>query len=330
MTVRFRFAAADLLRCRFATSPLFETVNAVRAFADPRQRVYLRPWWRVVRSAPPAPVLVALNPVNPAGAEVPDFLSQPPAAPAPRFEDQLAEVRTTPVAHVVAELRRCRDTQPDRRARALIDELLADPAAGRDRLADALAAAWRQLVLPWWPKVRELLDADIAHRSRLLAGRGLGHVIDGLDERVSWAADSIAVRTSNDGECPLDGRGLVLMPSAFIWPAVVAVVEPPWLPTLVYPARGIGALWGERGADPPAAVARLLGRTRALLLAELAEPATTTALAARHGLSASGVSAHLAALHGAGLVGKRRHRHEVRYGRTALGDALIAGIMPGD
>ena len=328
MPIRFRFASADLLRCRFATSPLFETVNAVRAFADPRQRAYLRPWWTVVRSAPPAPELLALHPVNPAGAEVPDFLSPPPSGPAPRFEDQLAGVRTTPLPQVVAELRRCRDTQPDRRARARIDELLADPAAGRERLADALAAAWQQLVLPWWPLLRELLDADIAHRSRLLAGRGLGHVVDGLDERVSWAADTVAVGTSNDGECVLDGRGLVLMPSAFIWPTVAAVVEPPWLPTLVYPVPGIGGVWSERRADPPAALARLLGRTRALLLDGLAEPATTTTLAARHRLSASGVSAHLAALHGAGLVGRRRHRHEVRYGRTALGDALVAGIMP--
>jgi hypothetical protein len=329
MTIRFRVAPADLLRCRFATSPLFETVNAVRAFVDERQRAYLRPWWAIVRSAPPAPALVALTPVNPAGAEVPDFLS-PPSGPAPRFEDQLAEMRATPADHVAEELLQCRNTQPDRPARALIDELLADPAAARDRLAGDLAAAWRNLVLPWWPRIRELLDADIAYRSRLLAEHGLGRVVSALDERVTWAGDAINVRIPSAGECVLDGRGLVLMPSAFVWPSVVAVIRPPWLPTLVYPARGIGELWGERAGDPPAGLARLLGRTRALLLAALAEPAATTTLATRHGLSASGVSAHLAALHAAGLVGKRRHRHEVRYRRTALGDALVAGVMPGD
>jgi DNA-binding transcriptional ArsR family regulator len=328
MSIYFRFAAADLLRSRFATSPLFETVNAVRAFVDERQRPYLGPWWRMVRAAPPAAALVALNPVNPAGAEVPDFLSPPPTAHAPRFEDQLATMRATPAEQVARELRRCRDTQPDARARDLIDDLLGDPAAARDMLAGALEDAWRHLVRPWWPRIRELLDADIAYRSRLLVESGLGHVVDDLHEDVSWADDAIVLRGRSHQECLLDGRGLVLMPSAFIWPFVVVGIQPPWLPTLIYPVRGIGELWGERVGDPPAALARLLGRTRALLLDNLAEPAATTTLAARHGLSASGVSAHLAALHSAGLVVRRRHRHEVRYSRTALGDALTAGIMP--
>ena len=53
----------------------------------------------------------------------------------------------------------------------------------------------------------------------------------------------------------------------------------------VYPARGIGELLGGRhGRAPPPSLARLLGRTRALILTDLAEPASTTALAARHGL----------------------------------------------
>jgi DNA-binding transcriptional ArsR family regulator len=332
MSVRFRFSSADLLRCRFATSPLFETVNAARAFVDPRQRPYLGPWWRAVHTTPP-PVLIAVNPVNPVnpmGAEVPDFLSPVPSGHAPRVQDQLAGVRATPAAQVEEELRRCRDTQSDRRARDHVDELLKDPAAARDELADALDAAWRSLVLPWWPRVRELLDADIAYQSRQLAEHGLGHVVAELHEDVSWTDDAIMVRTRYHRECALDGRGLVLMPSAFVWPFAVAGTEPPWPPTLIYPARGIGELWGQRRGEAPAALAQLLGRTRALLLTDLAEPASTTALAARHGLSASGVSAHLAALHDAGLVVKRRHRHEVRYGRTALGEALVRRVMPED
>ncbi|HEY7485908.1 MAG TPA: DUF5937 family protein [Streptosporangiaceae bacterium] len=329
MPIRLRFTAADLLGCRFATSPLAETVSAVRAFVDPRQRAYLGPWWDAVRHTPPDPVLTAVTPVNPLGAEVPDFLSPPPSGAAPRIEDQLAEVRAASVAHVAAELRRCRDTQPDKLARTRIEGLLADPEAARHRVADELANAWRDLVLPWWPRIRELLDADVAYRSRLLAGHGLGHVVADLDDRVSWADDTIVVRSRAEQECALAGRGLVFMPSAFIWPGIAAVIESPWRPTLVYPARGIGELWRERG-DPPAALARLLGSTRALLLDDLAEPLSTTVLAARHGLSAGGVSAHLAALHGAGLLVRRRHRHEVRYARTALGDALATGIMPED
>jgi len=41
------------------------------------------------------------------------------------------------------------------------------------------------------------------------------------------------------------------------------------------------------------------------------------------------VSSHLQALHGAGLLVRRRAGHEVRYVRTPLGDALVAGHRAG-
>lgn len=106
-------------------------------------------------------------------------------------------------------------------------------------------------------------------------------------------------------------------------------MDRPWQPTLIYPARGIGALLGGRAAAS-APLARLLGRTRALVLTDLADPASTATLAARHGLAASTVSAHLTALEGAGLLTRRRHGHEVRYRRTPLGRALAEGLMPGE
>jgi predicted MarR family transcription regulator len=45
----------------------------------------------------------------------------------------------------------------------------------------------------------------------------------------------------------------------------------------------------------------------------------------RQGVAASGVSAHLKALHASGLVTHRREGHEVRYIRTPLGEGLVAG-----
>jgi DNA-binding transcriptional ArsR family regulator len=185
-------------------------------------------------------------------------------------------------------------------------------------------------VLPWWPRIRELIGADVEHRSRLLAAHGLGHVVAGLHERIRWDGDAVVIRPGHeDVEREFGGDGLILMPSAFVWPSVTAIVDRPWQPTLVYPARGIGALLG--GPVPaPAPLTRLLGSTRARILAGLADPATTAALAARHGLAPSTVSAHLSALHGSGLLTRRRDGHEVRYGRTPLGQALVDGVMPGE
>ena len=124
-----------------------------------------------------------------------------------------------------------------------------------------------------------------------------------------------------DRTAGLRGRGLVLMPSAYTWSAVAALSDEPWQPAIVYPARGIAGLW-QQAPPPPGALARLLGRTRALLLANLGQPASTSTLAALHGLSPSGTSGHLTAMRDAGLVTGTRHGHEIRYARTRLGTEL--------
>ena len=112
------------------------------------------------------------------------------------------------------------------------------------------------------------------------------------------------------------------MPSVFTWPAAVVVTDRPWQPTIVYPVRGIAGLWSTPQRDP-VTLARLLGATRAAVLAGLDAPASTTDLAARLGLSPSGASRHLVALRDAGLLTTARHGHEVRYRRTRLGTALL-------
>jgi DNA-binding transcriptional ArsR family regulator len=112
------------------------------------------------------------------------------------------------------------------------------------------------------------------------------------------------------------------MPSAYIWPNVAAICDEPWQPTIVYPARGIEELW-QAPEVPPASLARLLGRTRALILASVDRPISTAALAALTELSPAGASRHLVALRDAGLVSTTRRGHEVLYRRTALGNALL-------
>ena len=115
------------------------------------------------------------------------------------------------------------------------------------------------------------------------------------------------------------------MPSVFVWPDVVSGFAPPWQPTVLYPARGMGGLWQRPTTDSAEALARLLGANRAAVLGELDEPASTTALAARLRLAPSSVSAHLSALRDAGLLTSRRVRHQVLYERTPLGIALLGG-----
>jgi len=314
----------DLLAVRFACSPVWETQAAVRSLIDARARSYHEPWHRLVRERVARLDLLPLLAVQPLRGFVPDFLTPPPRTPWPRLRDQLAEIRSTPPAQVAHELELCRETVENERYRRLLDSFLADPAKARDLLAARLHETWIQLVAPFWVRVRSLLDRDIEQRSRTLVRHGLRRVLDELHPRIRWTKRGLSCADRSGRTVEVDERGLVLMPSAYLWPYIAAIVDEPWLPTIVYPARGIAELWRTPTA-PPDALARVLGRTRALVLASLDRPLSTMALAALIELSPAGASRHLLALRDAGLVSTTRHSHEIRYSRTELGSALLQG-----
>jgi DNA-binding transcriptional ArsR family regulator len=310
----------DLGTIRFARSPAWETMQAARLLIDPRGRSYHEPWHATARQADTGE-LAPLFAVSPLRGWVPDFISPPPRVPAPTLEDQLAEIRATPAEHVARDLIRCHGTVTGE-ARQIVAAMLPDPEGARDALAGLIERAWQQLVAPFWPDIEALIDADVAYRSRQLADRGLRPMLEGIDPRITWREDGVHLADKVPDAVELRGRGLVLMPSAFSWPLVIAISAEPWQPTIAYPARGIAGLW-EKPAPAPGALVRLLGTTRATLLASLERPASTTALARRHDMSASGISRHLIALKDAGLADGTRHGHEVRYALTTLGGELI-------
>jgi DNA-binding transcriptional ArsR family regulator len=169
--------------------------------------------------------------------------------------------------------------------------------------------------------VRALLDADVGFQTRRLAEGGLDRLFAELHPTLRWHDNTLTRQRGDDDHRDLDGEGLVLMPSSFKWDQVVVVMDPPWQPTVIYPARGIGTFWQAARGTTDTALARLIGRTRACLLIDLTEPTTTTALAHRHALAPGTVSEHLSVLREAGFVVGERYRHEIRYRRTALGAA---------
>ncbi|HEY7143613.1 MAG TPA: DUF5937 family protein [Streptosporangiaceae bacterium] len=312
----------DLLTVRFAVSPAWETQAAVQALADERGRAYHQPWVVAVRARAARLDLAPLMAALPRCGYVPDFLTPPPRTSRPGLAAELAQIRATDPAHVARELERCRETvdnEPDRR---LLSCLLADPQRARDLLAARLRDAWASLVAPYWARIRALLDHDVEERSRALTRHGLRRVLDELHPKLRWTTPGLSLADHSDRTVQAGGRGLLLMPSAYLWPHVASTVEEPWLPTIIYPAAGIAGLW-QPPAAPPRALSRLLGRTRARVLTALDQPISTTALAAVTELSPAGVSAHLLALRDAGLVSAARHGHEVRYHRTELGSALL-------
>lgn len=312
----------DPFPVRFAWSPLWETAHAARTFFDDRARRYHRVWHQLVADRVARIDLEPLAAVQPLRGYVPDFLAPPPRTASPRVRDQLAEVRATPAGQVEEELRRCRANIEDPRYGPMLDGFIRDPAGARDLLAGCLQEVWTELVAPFWVRIRALLDQEIQERSRRLARYGLRRALDDLHPRIGWLRQGLTVRDGDTRTVEVGERGLVLMPSAYVWPAVAAIIDPPWQPTIAYPARGIAELW-RAPVPPPDALGRLIGRTRALVLAGLDRPTSTQTVAAQLGLSPAGTSGHLIALRDAGLVSTTRHGHEVLYRRTALGTNLL-------
>ncbi|MGW7091295.1 DUF5937 family protein [Streptomyces sp. NPDC054874] len=323
MPFQLHFGESDLLRCRFALSPLFETQEAVRTLHRTGRHGYHLPWLRRIREASGALDLEPLWLLMPAVGHNPDFICPPPIGPLATFEEEIAAVRAVDPEVARADMALALADRPGGTASATGRRLLADPARAVRELADLLERAWQALIEPYWPRLRALLEADIAYHSRRLADSGLEQLLGELSPRLSWNGSTLTVAgTQGDHERVLGGQGLVLMPSVFVWPEVVGGHEEPWRPGLIYPARGIGGLWSESGDRTPETLARLLGRVRADVLCALDEPAGTSALAHRLGLAPSSVSAHLSVLRGAGLLASRRYGHQVLYERTPLGIAL--------
>ena len=319
------FGRDDPARVRFVVSPVWETMTALRVLLEPHRRSYHLPWLDLVRPDLDRLDLWPLLVLSPRNGWTPDFLSPAPGGPGTDIADQLAQVRATAPEQVAREVRRSLTERSGEPAPDAAWRLLDDPVATRGVLADVLEQCWQLLIAPHWPRLWDLLQADVLYRTQRLGDYGLERMLDDLDPRARWTGHTIVIDAPTASRHRLDGAGLLLMPSVFVWPDLAAVIDPPAQPTLVYPARGIAELWQPAPTRHSDALARLLGRTRAALLESLAEPTSTHTLARRHGLAPSTASEHLAALHDAGLVTRRRHRHAVLYQQTPLGTELACG-----
>ncbi|WP_240116377.1 MULTISPECIES: helix-turn-helix domain-containing protein [unclassified Streptomyces] len=323
--IEFRFAVGDLATTSFAYSPLQEAVFSLRCLHDPARYPHHRPWLRRIRphlDLLDRDLLTAL--VSP-WLWIPDFLTPRPHRARPGFAEELDRLAATPPDVVDADFRATYRTP--QALPPVVDRGLADPGAFLDRITTVLDAYWHTcLAAAWWPRAQTILEADLAHRGRVLAEQGAGALFAGLDDRLTWTSGLLRLSTRDTLPAPwtdvgVDGRGMVLLPTFFARGAQ-PLLDPTRPPVLMYPARGRARLSEEPPPVTDEALARLLGRPRARLLVLLAEPASTTELAHRLDVTPGAVSQHLAVLYDAGLLTRTRSGRVVRYARTPLGDGL--------
>ncbi|GIH26971.1 ArsR family transcriptional regulator [Acrocarpospora phusangensis] len=321
--IRIEVSPQDVAASRFAISPVVETMHALWVVSGRQPAGALRSWaerarepYRALLAADPK--LRALQALLRSGGYNADFVAPPPTGVNARFETEIERIRATPLAQAHEEIARNLDGVA-RPPRAVLD-LLEGPRVV-EVLADALELAWREILEPDWPRFHAILERDVIQRAGRLATYGWAAALDDLNPRLAWRDGGIEFRKGGESEhVRLDGRGLLFMPSAFA-SSVIPYLEESWPYALVYPARGTAA---PAPAASTAALSRLIGRSRALILLELGAPATTSQLCARLALSLGTTGEHIAALRAAGLITGTRTGRTVRYHRTPLGDALVS------
>jgi len=321
----------DALRYRFAVSPLGEVVLLSRAMALPQAFVRGTPaaWLRqrelarrrLEREHDLRPLLALMG----AGPYFPDFLTPTKESALGDIESELAEVRATPEEQariqIESTISACTRFEPE------VERQLRSRGAP-SRLADLLSVVWEALVAPSWKLIRDVLERDILHRSRSLARGGLAALFGDLAPLITLQEPELRIQCHGvDATRRLDGRGLMLMPSAFIWPYAAASLDKTQPAELMYPARGVASLFsGPQHQE--GALATLIGSTRAQVLTMLDEPMHTSGLARLFRRSPGNIADHLKALRGCGLIDRARVGRQVIYSRTPLGDALLVGAEP--
>ncbi|MFI7413873.1 helix-turn-helix domain-containing protein [Streptomyces sp. NPDC049627] len=321
--------AAGLARSRFAVSPLHEAAATLLPWGlrpGPEAEPWVARARRVLRRAR-LPLLTEL--ALDGGGYVPDFLSPHPSGPSPTLEEELEQVRATPPERVLGELEVLRDGRPGnglagaelpsavRRAMARGGAFVARQAA------DEMRRYWDLAFAPHWEAAKAVLDAEVDRCAGVLARHGAAVLFNSLHQGIRW----------DDGTLRVDSRFTVALPVPMlvVVPSLVSAgpgvaVDPTRggrrPPMLVHPVRGPAIAKSLAPAARSAEMASLLGPTRAGLLTALAQPASTTQLAARHFLSPATVSYHLGVLHRAGLVARARSGRSVLYRRTPEGSRL--------
>jgi DNA-binding transcriptional ArsR family regulator len=316
--LRIHFGDADLRRTRFADQPepLWETALGVHALSrDVRVPASARSWRAQMRSRL-HPGMRPMFALYSRYGLFPDFL----VPEVPGLRDGLHALRETPAERMQIELA---PFLPADCPNGYLGDLLAGSATARRDLDAAVRLVYETMIAPVSGAIERRLAADVAFRSHLLFDDGLDATLGSLHPDLTWTAPVLVACPHGDEgmatDIHLGGRGLLLYPTGFTTVSLI-LDQPGRTPVLFYPAL-------ESGHDfrpDPAALAELLGRTRAEVLVALAAGASTSQLARRTGISAASASEHARVLRRSGLVESHRNGKSTLHTLTPLGRRLLA------
>jgi hypothetical protein len=334
--LRIVFSSEDIARTRVAPAAdqIWELVLSLHLLQGRSRDPVLAGWRRDVagglrRDSRPHELrlLFALNPPR---GYFPDFLT--PYESQYGFAAGLDAVRSTPITSLRRDLAVLAAEQP---------LPLPDSAAALARgdvevlrqLTDSMRLYQETAIAPYWERIQAAVEADRNRRARAVLDGGVEGLLASLQPAARWNSGVLEVPNYPvEREFHLGGRGLLLVPSFFCARIPVTLVDPELPPVLVYPVDRLGGLTPEPGGSVNgratresgrAALAALLGRTRAGVLEAVADGCSTGELARRLRISAAAASQHTTVLRNAGLVVSRRDRNTVLHTLTPLGRAML-------
>jgi DNA-binding transcriptional ArsR family regulator len=314
----WRVGADTLAASRFVISPLAETTASLLTLhqgtaAHPGEKTWLdahRPAFRERLAGDPVTAMAVRAALG--RRWIADFLAPAPLGEGEQsFSEELAPIRDTPREHVLADLEVSLGGQ--------VPAPLRRPDLA-PRLADLLQWVWAGCVLPYWPRRRRILEADILARSARLSYGGWTAALDDLRPGIRWLGNGrLQINAYNYPPKNLSDAQLMFVPitTGRGW----ASLNEPDRYALTYPCAGV--LAQARQAPAPAPLTALLGPGRARILILLDTPKSTTQLVALTGLGLGSVGRHLKILLDARLVQRRRAGGSVLYSRTQPGDTLV-------
>ena len=316
--------ADTLAGSRFVVSPLAEATASLIALergtaAHPGERAWLDAHQPAYQERLAADLVTALLVRAALGRRwIADFLTMAPTGegePADDGEPTISE-----------ELARMRHRSPEA-ARADLTVSLGGPLPAKlhrsdlpERAADLLEWVWTETVLPYWPRRRRIMEADVIARTRQLSLGGWAAALDDMRPGMRWLGEGrLQINAYNYPPRRIAGAQLLFVP---VTPRQGWVSwDEPHRYAVMYPCAGVLAQ-----ADPapvPEALGALLGPARAGVLVLLDTPKSTTQLVALTGQGLGSVGRHLKVLLDARLVQRRRAGRSVLYYRTAAGDTLL-------
>ncbi|MFD0819619.1 ArsR/SmtB family transcription factor [Micromonospora zhanjiangensis] len=333
--LRIFFSSEDIIRTRVAPAadPVWETILSLHLLQRRRPEPVMAGWRRDVAhtlrrdgTAAQHRLLFALNPPQ---GYFPDFLT--PYVSRDGFEAGLEAIRSTPIRQLHRDMT---VLAGENALPSSAPELARGEPGALRRLTGSMRAYRETAISPYWPRIQAAVEADRIRRSRALLDGGTEGLLASLRPSMRWESGVLDVYDyPYQRELRIEGRGLLLVPSFFCSRVPVALLDPDLPPVLVYPVDRLGGILpaagepdlvpAKRNPEERAALADLLGRTRAAVLETIDGGCSTGEVARRLQISAAAASQHTTVLRNAGLIISQRERNTVLHTLTPLGRAIL-------